>query len=543
MVKIAIVGLGDMGLGHLRGFEKFDNCEILAVCDVNEKNLEYSKKFIRKNSPKFLNNFEDVLKIKGLDAVVIAVPNYLHKDFAIASLEKNLDVFLEKPVAHNIESCDEIIKVWGNTDRILQIGLVYRYSNLYRTIAKLIEERTFGEIMMMSCKEYRDNFPTPWFFDKDKSGGAILDKDCHHFDIFNWYINSFPYRVFACGGQHVVKGENYKINCSYAREKNLVIQNPTIVDHAFVIVEYKNGAKAHLGLCMYEVEPIEGLEISGIGTNGAYFIAKNDTSLFIGGGPVGIPKEVEVDYFGDNLGIGHIGCQIERKEFLECVEKRKEPYANLYIGRQSIVVALAAEKSIEEGRIVYIKEFENLEIEEIFRKKGYLQKQKTPPPATYLKKEVKKVDLKDILKHILKIIFTVSLIFLRFSPKFLKLLIKRKLKKEFGKEFAKTVVEFISLKLKKNKEYLNLTKGLSAVVKFNYEGKELKIKIEEGIPKIVEREPEDVTVLITKRSLKKLLEKKDIQKLFLEREIITEGEITKLLYYSEALLKIPGIIL
>jgi predicted dehydrogenase len=529
----------------LRGFEKFDNCEIIAVCDSNEKNLEYSKNFIRRNNPKFFKNFEDVLKIKELNAVVIAVPNYLHRDFTIAALERNLDVFLEKPVANNITACDEIIEKLGDSQRIIQIGLVYRYSNLYRTIAQLVEKGTFGNVMMMYCKEYRDNFPTPWFFDKKKSGGAILDKDCHHFDIFNWYINSPPFRVFAFGGQHVVKGENYKIQCSYAREKNIIINNPDIVDHAFVVVEYENGAKANLGLCMYEIEPIEGLEIGGIGDNGSHFIAKNDTSLFIGGGPIGDIREVEIDYFGDNLGIGHIGCQIERKEFLECVEKRIEPYANLYVGRQSIVVALAAEKSIEEGRIVYIKEFENPKIEEIFRKRGYLQKRKTPPPATSLIKDKeikKKMNLWKVSKQIFKIGFTLSIIFIKFFPKFTKLVLKRRVKKEFGKEFFKNLFEVISSKLKKDREYINLTKGLSAIVKFVYEGKELKIKIENGLFKVEEEEVENVSVFLTKRSLIKLLLTKDIQKLFLTKEIRTEGEIARLLYYSEALLKIPLII-
>ena len=100
-------------------------------------------------------------------------------------------------------------------------------------------------------------------------------------------------------------------------------------------------------------------------------------------------KEIKVDYYSDNERVGHIGCQTERREFLECVKSREQPYANLLIAREACVVSLAAEKSIKEGRTVYISEFANPEIEAIFQKLGYKKLPITPSTFSIEEKKLK----------------------------------------------------------------------------------------------------------------------------------------------------------
>lgn len=378
MINIGIIGAGIHGWDHCLGFDRLIDSQIIAVADPSEKQLKMSQSTIQGSTPKFFKDYKDLLKMTEVQAVVIATPSHFHTQITIDALKAKKDIFLEKPIAPTIEATDLIIKEYGKTDQIIQIGLGYRYSNLFRTLAQLIEKGTFGNIMMGYCKEYRDNNPSPWFFDENKSGGAILDKNVHHFDIFNWLIQSPPNRVYAMGGQHVVK-PGHKIQCSYSMHPGEILKNPTIVDHANVLIEYENGAKGNLGLCMYEIQPIEGLEIGIIGDNGAWALAKKDKELIIAGGPIGNLREVEVDYYSDNEGLVHIGIQAERREFLECIKTRKQPYANLSIGREACVVSFAAEKSIKEGRIVKISEFYNPEIDGIFRKLGYDKQKKTPP--------------------------------------------------------------------------------------------------------------------------------------------------------------------
>ncbi|TFG30732.1 MAG: Gfo/Idh/MocA family oxidoreductase [Promethearchaeota archaeon] len=388
MINIGIIGLGNMGLGHCVGFDRLLDCKVLAIADPNENQLHMMQKGFRKSTPQTFTDYKDLLDNSEIHAVVIATPTYFHTQIAIEALEANKDVFLEKPIAPTIEETDLIIKAYANTNRILQVGLVYRYSNLYRTMAHLIEKGTFGNVMMAYCKEYRDNFPSPWFFDETQSGGALLDKNCHHFDLFSWFIRSPPKQVYAMGGQHVYK-PGHRIQCAYSSHQGESLDEPNIVDHANVLIEYENGAKGNLGLCMYEIEPIEGLEIGIMGDNGAWALAKKDNKLIIAGGPVEKIREIPVDYYSDNERVGHIGCQTERREFLNCVKNRTQPYANLLIAREACVISFAAEQSIKRGSTVSISEFNNPEIEAIFQKLGYEKQPATPLTFSLEEKKIK----------------------------------------------------------------------------------------------------------------------------------------------------------
>jgi predicted dehydrogenase len=358
---MAFIGVGDMGSHHCIGFDRLEGCEVRYICDMNEANVARTVAGLTNSTPSVFKDYRELLDKEDLDAVVISVPNYKHREVAVAFLEAGKHVFLEKPVAHTIEDCDAIIEAAKKGKRTLQIGLVYRYSNLYRRMAKELENGRLGDVKLMWCKEFRDPFPpTDWFYDKSKSGGAIVEKDCHHFDIFNWMIKAKPVRVFASGGQHVMKqGESNMITNSYTHYPAKMISDVSIVDHAFITVDYDNGSKANLGLCMY-LKPRnlmgEGLEIGLIGENGGQMVARNDKTIDIVGGNDLTKDHLDIDVTSDSILGGHTGGQTQRIEFLQCVTEGRQPFANAEVGRNALLIALAAEKSIIEERYVYLSE-------------------------------------------------------------------------------------------------------------------------------------------------------------------------------------------
>ncbi|MGC8741918.1 MAG: Gfo/Idh/MocA family protein [Candidatus Sumerlaeaceae bacterium] len=356
--RIAVIGCGDMGSAHVRGFAKLENCEVVATVDPDPNALRrYGVEWYESGPPHFLDT-QTMLRSVKPDACVIAVPDRLHRPVAEMALEAGCDIFLEKPVATSIEDCDAILAAAKQAGRILQIGLVYRYATLYRRMTELAHLKK-APALFMWCKELRQPFPQkPWFYSQEATGGTIVEKDCHHFDIFNWMIGSPPLRVVARGGQHVLKSGTL-VTCDYCPDPPRVIEQIDTVDHAMVIVEYANGARAALLLCMYlqphNVMP-EGLEIGALFADGSQMCAYRDTRLGCGG--AGEPwREEVIDPVLDSEGLGHIGCQRQRREFLRCLETREEPAANGAVGRSSLVVALAAERSIRENRVVELTEF------------------------------------------------------------------------------------------------------------------------------------------------------------------------------------------
>lgn len=360
-LRMAFIGVGDMGSHHCIGFDLLPECTVNYICDMNRANVDRTLAELKNGNPVIVADYKELLHKEDIDAVVISVPNYLHREVAVAFLEAGKHVFLEKPVAHTLEDCNAIIEAAEANNRILQIGLVYRYSNVYRRMAEELERGRLGDVKLMWCKEFRDPFPpTEWFYDKKKSGGALVEKDCHHFDIFNWMIGSKPVRVFANGGQHVMKqGQPNLITNSYSHYPAKPIDNVSIVDHAWVTIEYENGSKANLGLCMY-LKPRnlmgDGLEIGLIGENGGQMVAKNDKTIDIVGGHNFTRDHLDIDVTSDSIMGGHTGGQTQRIEFVKSVKEGKQPFASAYVGRDALLIALAAEKSIVEERYVYVNE-------------------------------------------------------------------------------------------------------------------------------------------------------------------------------------------
>lgn len=364
MTNIAVIGLGDMGLGHLRGFDVLENIRITAICDINRIAAQKALGLLHNNKPKIYDNYKDVLKDSSADAVVIAVPGYLHDEILMESIKAGKHVLLEKPAAINYERFKRVKEAVQKTDNVVQIGLVYRYSRFYREIShRLNTEKQLDNVTFAWCKEFRQCFPQePWFYDKNKSGGTLVEKNCHHFDIFNWMIGSRPKKVYAIGGQHVYKdGHNCLIDCNYSLSPPRVINEISIVDHAIVAIEYENGAKANLNLCMY-LRPMnvsgDGLEIGFIGSNGRQLIARRDEEYGIYGGDRADGIKYIQNPDDDGGKFGHIGCQRQRIEFIECINKGLKPFANITDTEDALLIAFAAERSIEEGRVVEIREFE-----------------------------------------------------------------------------------------------------------------------------------------------------------------------------------------
>ncbi len=527
MYNIGIIGLGDNGTMHLRGFDRLEETRVAAICDRKTKARERALALLDDPDVVSTSSWKKVCRMKEIDAICVSVPTYLHADVTVLALENGKDVFLEKPICPTMEETDTLILKAFRTDRIVQVGLVYRYCNLYRTLGRMVERGDFGDVMMAFGKEYRDNFPVQWFFETEKSGGALLDKDCHHFDLFSWFIRRKPVKVYAMGGQHVVRGKSVKINCHYAPDRNLMIKRPDIIDHAFVIVQYDNGALANLGLCMYQKEPLHGLEIGINGSNGAHAVARRDVVLNAGGGPLGDIAEVPVDYEKDNCGIGHIGADRQHVEFVECMKTRAMPYANLLLARESMVISLAAERSVREGREVLIEEFDNPKINKLIEKHCMEVYRDTPAPLPppRPKKEKKKSREKKIIDTFVDLV---------------RLLMGKRPRSE-ALPFGPEAFEQAAASIADEKRFGKLAKGLEANISFHHSGEPpVFVSIKDGKLAVADKafDADETKIVFTESGWQGLQTGDSIQKLLVTGQVRAEGKIDHLKPYTEALIEL-----
>jgi predicted dehydrogenase len=357
-LRYGVIGCaGQMGMAHLLFLNNVvaDRVKIEALCDLNINDVAVCSDLFPYDI-RIFDDYRKLLEMDEIDAVVISTPNHTHKQMAIDAFEAGKHVFCEKPLANTLKDCDEIISAAERTKKFLQVGLVYRYSPLYQKMHRFISEGEIGAVHLMWCKELLGSFYGQWRFKEELSGGAIVEKNCHHFDIFNWMIGSRPKKVCAFGGQNVIKrGETVETVIMETGEKN-VVSDSDIIDNALIIIDYENGARAELTLCFFSPYGND-LEIGAVGDKGKLeswvkthriHLWKNSDS--------GRMQIFEPDSDVTQDGVFHTGAYLQHTDFADCILNDSPPFCDGKVGRESIVIALAAEKSIKEERIVYIDE-------------------------------------------------------------------------------------------------------------------------------------------------------------------------------------------
>ena len=341
-LRIGFIGVGAMGLSHLRSMHVGcgEHAEAVAICATNPDRIKQALE-VAPQAKVFAKESE--LIHSSLDTVFVSSPNFTHVQLALEVLQAGKDLFLEKPCGITRAECDALLAAAEKTDRIVMIGHELRYSPYFQKIKQLVDAGEIGQPRMVWCREFRGPFQKKsqaWIQDDRHSGGALVDKNCHHFDLMNWWAGARPKSVSAFGGCAV----------------NRVIDGPHQVhDHATVSFEYDNGALGTLQLCMFARDfPGEDLELGIIGDAGMLQtrISKIEILQWRRGAKQGEPVAHRVNAkHGEGWG-NHLGFDEMHHEFLNCVRERRQPLTNVRACVDGTRLAIAAEESIKLGKTV-----------------------------------------------------------------------------------------------------------------------------------------------------------------------------------------------
>ena len=306
----------------------------------------------------------DMLASAECDAVLIATPNNTHERIAADCLDAGMHVFCEKPVAFTVEGHRRLEDLARGHDLVFQVGLVFRYSPVFRHVGGLLENEGLGPPLMMLINEFRPFAFQPWRYSKAVSGGMFIEKNCHHFDLFNWMLGDSvrPRYVTAMGGQSVLKEAPKEVWC--LREKK-VLPASDVIDHAWVLVEYENGVRAQLGISYFCPWGRE-FRVSLMGEEWKIDVHEMDRLIYVHRGPEMKEQRFPPDPSGKawqeeagfkEEGAVHSGAVKQWEDFAFCVRTGEAPFCDLRKASESIRLAVAADRALLEGRIVEV-EFE-----------------------------------------------------------------------------------------------------------------------------------------------------------------------------------------
>jgi myo-inositol 2-dehydrogenase/D-chiro-inositol 1-dehydrogenase len=266
-------------------------------------------------------------------------------------LASPLPVLVEKPLCTTVADCRAVVESAAHREAMVWVGLEYRYMPPVARLVDAVRAGAVGRTRMVAIREHRFPFLPKvgdWNRFNRNTGGTLVEKCCHFFDLMNHIVGEPPVRVMASGGQDV----NH-LDESYAGEV------PDILDNAFVIVDYADGVRAMLDLCMFAEgsQNMEQLTVTGDEGKVEAFLPSCELRLGRRGAFRGeVRTEVVHDERVGHEGFHHGSSYLEHVDFLAAVRSGGAPAVGVDQGLLAVAVGVAAHRSIDEGRVVTLDE-------------------------------------------------------------------------------------------------------------------------------------------------------------------------------------------
>ncbi len=341
-ITLGLIGIGNMGGGHLHTLVNNRDFQIVAACDVRTWKREEAKQLVEQTYAAeqrggtftgcdTYNEFEQVLARDDIDAVLIAVPDHWHAIIAIAACRAGKDVYCEKPLSLTIREANEMVHTARRYNRVFQTGSQQRSASNFRLACELVRSGRIGKLQTVhvgvggpSSEAYLPEEPIPDGFDwnrwlgpaplqphnpercsgrysggwrliRDYSGGMMTDWGAHHFDIAQWGMG-----MDGSGPTEIIP-------------PNVAPENTLTYNYANGVTVYHGGANGVL---------FTGTD-GKIEVNRGYFKTWPDE---IGSTPLG-PNDVHL-----YQSPGH------HQDWLNCIRNRRRPICDVAIGASSVTV-------------------------------------------------------------------------------------------------------------------------------------------------------------------------------------------------------------
>jgi predicted dehydrogenase len=353
IIRYGIIGAGMMGIEHIRNLQAIEGVVVTAVADPSEVSRDAARRQgVDGGTPIECFESHAALLESGLcDVIVISTPNMTHAEILQDVLATSFPVLVEKPLCTTLADSRRIVNVANERDAIVWVGLEYRYMPPIARLIREVHSGAVGRVRMVAMREHRFPFLAKvddWNRFNENSGGTLVEKCCHFFDLMNCITRSSPVNVYASGGQDV--------NHLDERYNGRV---PDILDNALVIVNYDDGCRASLDLCMFAEGSVNQEEISVVGDLGKAEAFLPSGEFRMGtrlGGRASVESTVVTDERVGYQGFHHGSSYLEHLDFLSVLRSGGIPSVTVESGMLAVAVGIAAQRSIEQGRVVEIAE-------------------------------------------------------------------------------------------------------------------------------------------------------------------------------------------
>ena len=351
-LRYGIIGVGMMGCEHIRNLIAIDGCAVVAYADTNAASRSNANRLVGEATS--YSDFREMLANEQLDVVVIATPNHLHRSIFEDVIERDAHVLIEKPLGINVAECQSMIEIkrqHRKPGRVVWVGLEYRFMAPTARLIGEVDSGVCGDVKMIAIREHRFPFLKKvdnWNRFSKNTGGTLVEKCCHFFDVMTLIAKSRPVSVYASGSQDV----NH-LDEIYDGARS------DILDNAYVVVDFANGVRGMLDLSMFAEGSRNEQEICVVGSAAKIEAMMPESIVRIGRRESGRQGVVEtlVSQSSEVVPGFHGGASyLEHRAMQKAIRQGLESGVTLEDGLMSVAVGQAAHLSIAEKRRVSIDE-------------------------------------------------------------------------------------------------------------------------------------------------------------------------------------------
>jgi myo-inositol 2-dehydrogenase/D-chiro-inositol 1-dehydrogenase len=360
LVRYGLIGCGMMGQEHLRNIALLPGASVTRIFEPDQGMADVSLALAR--GAQRASTLAEVVQAADVDCLVITSPNFRHAEqmYEIAAL-RALPVLLEKPACTALTEVAGLAALGRSYPAPIWVAMEYRYMPPVAKLAQeVLSQANTGPMKMLAIREHRFPFLAKvddWNRFNQYTGGTLVEKCCHFFDLMRHLTRSEPIRVFASASvAHNHRDEQYPQG------------TPDILDNAFVIFDFANGQRASLDLCMFAEGSRYQEEISVVGPLGKVECFVPGPGRFwpphLGPAPVPTlvlsprdpkgPRKLEVPVDPEALAAGdHNGSTLyQHQRFNAVVRGKGAVEVSLRDGLAAVVMGMAAQESARTGQAI-----------------------------------------------------------------------------------------------------------------------------------------------------------------------------------------------
>ncbi len=337
-VRVGLIGSGFVADIHAHAFQKFvPEAEVVAVASPTPGK---ASRFARERSiPHAFEDYRDLLALKEIDLVTLALPNDLHCQVTLDAARAGKHIVCEKPLCRTLEEADRMIAACREQGVLLMYAEELLFAPKYVRAKQLADEGALGDVFLVKQWEEHDGPHEPWFWDVNRSGGGVmLDMGCHSVE--------YARAVF---GKPQVKSVSATLGTYVHGDKTIG------EDHSICIVEYEGGK---VGLAENSWAKPGGVddrcEIYGSKGNTRADLLRGNALVTYSDVGYGYAVEKAQTTRGWTFTmfeeVWNYGFPQEMQHFARCVQGKEEPLETGEDGREVLKILLAAYQSAGEGR-------------------------------------------------------------------------------------------------------------------------------------------------------------------------------------------------